>query len=69
LFDLDGVLTKTAKIHGAAWKRLFDQFLEKRAAELGEVFVGFDENTDCRRYVDGKPREDGVADFLESRAI
>ena len=69
LFDLDGVLTKTAKIHAAAWKRMFDQFLEERAAELGEVFVGFDENTDYRRYVDGKPREDGVADFLESRAI
>jgi beta-phosphoglucomutase family hydrolase len=69
LFDLDGVLTKTAKVHAAAWKRLFDQFLEERAAELGEVFVGFDENTDYRKYVDGKPREDGVADFLESRAI
>ena len=69
LFDLDGVLTKTASVHAAAWKRLFDQFLEKRTAELGEAFVGFDENTDYRKYVDGKPREDGVTDFLESRAI
>jgi beta-phosphoglucomutase-like phosphatase (HAD superfamily) len=56
LFDLDGVLTKTANVHAAAWKRLFDQFLEKRAAELGDVFVAFDENTDYRRYVDGNDR-------------
>jgi beta-phosphoglucomutase family hydrolase len=69
LFDLDGVLTKTAKVHAAAWKRLFDGFLEQRAADKGETFVSFDKDTDYRRYVDGKPRQDGVAAFLESRGI
>ena len=42
LFDLDGVLTKTAKVHAAAWKRLFDEFFERRAADTGEAFVAFD---------------------------
>src|SRR6185503_16703403 len=61
LFDLDGVLTKTASVHAAAWKRLFDGFLEQRAAATGEPFVSFD--------IDGKPRYDGVASFLKSRGI
>ena len=65
LFDLDGVLTRTASVHAAAWKKLFDGFLERRAADTGEAFVPFDINTDYRRYVDGKPRYDGVAAFLE----
>src|SRR6516162_9568236 len=69
LFDLDGVLTKTAEVHAAAWKRLFDGFLAKRAAETGEAFVSFDTDADYRRYVDGKLREDGVASFLQSRGI
>lgn len=69
LFDLDGVLTKTAIVHAAAWKRLFDGFLEQRAADTGEAFVAFDIDADYRRYVDGKPRYDGVADFLASRGI
>jgi hypothetical protein len=69
LFDLDGVLTKTASVHAAAWKRLFDGFLEQRAANTGETFVAFDIDADYRRYVDGKPRYDGVAAFLESRGI
>jgi beta-phosphoglucomutase family hydrolase len=69
LFDLDGVLTKTASVHAAAWKKLFDGFLERRAAETGQAFVAFDIDTDYRRYVDGKPRYDGVASFLESRGI
>jgi len=69
LFDLDGVLTRTAKVHAAAWKKLFDSFLEKRATAAGEPFVPFDIGTDYPRYVDGKPRYDGVADFLESRGI
>jgi beta-phosphoglucomutase family hydrolase len=69
LFDLDGVLTKTAKVHAAAWKRLFDEFFERRAADTGEAFVAFDMDTDYRRYVDGKPRYDGVASFLDSRGI
>ena len=69
LFDLDGVLTKTASVHAAAWKKLFDGFLEARAAEIGEAFVAFDIEADYRRYVDGKPRYDGVASFLQARAI
>jgi beta-phosphoglucomutase family hydrolase len=69
LFDLDGVLTKTASVHAAAWKKLFDGFLERRAADTGEAFVPFDIDADYRRYVDGKPRYDGVADFLASRGI
>ena len=60
LFDLDGVLTKTASVHAQAWKRLFDGFLEQRATETGEPFVPFDSDVDYRRYVDGKPRYDGV---------
>ena len=69
LFDLDGVLTKTASVHAAAWKRLFDGFLEQRAADTGEAFVAFDIDVAYRRYVDGKPRYDGVAAFLESRGM
>ncbi len=69
LFDLDGVLTRTARVHAAAWKKLFDGFLEPRATKAGTPFVPFDIETDYTRYVDGKPRYDGVADFLESRAI
>jgi beta-phosphoglucomutase family hydrolase len=69
LFDLDGVLTRTANVHAAAWKRLFDAFLERRAAETGEPFVPFDVDTDYRRYVDGKPRYDGVAAFLAARSL
>jgi len=69
LFDLDGVLTRTASVHAAAWKKLFDAFLQQRAAETGEAFVPFDIDIDYRRYVDGKPRYDGVTAFLESRGI
>jgi len=69
LFDLDGVLTRTASVHAAAWKRLFDGFLEQRAHQAGKLFVPFDIETDYPRYVDGKLRHAGVADFLESRGI
>src|SRR5687767_13929495 len=69
LFDLDGVLTRTAGVHAAAWKKLFDAFLTKRAAGSGESFVPFDIEYDYRRYVDGKPRHDGVTSFLASREI
>jgi beta-phosphoglucomutase-like phosphatase (HAD superfamily) len=69
LFDLDGVLTKTAKVHAAAWKRLFDEFLGQRAIDTSGAFLAFDADTDYRRYVDGKPRYDGVASFLQSRGI
>jgi alpha,alpha-trehalase len=69
LFDLDGVLTATAKLHAACWKRLFDEFLERRAAERGEPFRPFEVDSDYLLYVDGKPRFDGVRDFLASREI
>ncbi len=69
LFDLDGVLTRTARVHAAAWKKLFDDFLATRAAGTGEAFVPFDIDADYLRYVDGKPRHDGVTAFLASRGI
>jgi beta-phosphoglucomutase family hydrolase len=69
LFDLDGVLTDTASVHGAAWKTMFDEFLRERAEESGEPFKPFDPKDDYLRYVDGKPRYDGVRSFLESRGI
>ncbi len=69
LFDLDGVLTRTASVHAAAWKKLFDDFLGQRASETGEPFVPFDIEADYQRHVDGKPRYDGVTDFLDSRGI
>ena len=69
LFDLDGVLTDTARIHAAAWKEMFDGYLGERARRLGEPFVPFDALVDYDRYVDGKPRADGTRAFLESRHI
>ncbi|MFQ5846975.1 MAG: trehalose-phosphatase [Candidatus Methylomirabilales bacterium] len=69
IFDLDGVVTKTARVHAAAWKKLFDEYLEHRAADEGKPFQPFDVDTDYRRYVDGKPRYDGVRSFLQSRGI
>jgi beta-phosphoglucomutase family hydrolase len=69
LFDLDGVLTKTAAVHAAAWKRLFDEFLKEWSAREGKPFEPFDINRDYRRYVDGKLRYDGVRSFLDSRGI
>src|SRR4051812_37894760 len=69
LFDLDGVLTQTAKVHAAAWKQMFDEFLRRRAEETGEPFQEFDVRHDYDAYVDGKPRYDGVASFLASRGI
>jgi len=69
LFDLDGVLTQTAKVHAAAWKEMFDQFLRDRAARTGEPFVPFDPVHDYDKYVDGLPRYDGVRSFLASRRI
>jgi beta-phosphoglucomutase family hydrolase len=69
LFDLDGVLTNTAAVHDKAWKETFDAFLRERAERSGEAFVPFDPAADYDRYVDGKPRQDGVRDFLASRGI
>ena len=69
LFDMDGVITDTASLHAACWKQLFDEFLEKRAKLQGEEFHPFDIVTDYRLHVDGKPRFEGVRDFLKSRGI
>jgi beta-phosphoglucomutase family hydrolase len=69
LFDLDGVLTQTAKVHAAAWKQMFDDFLRERAERTGEPFVPFDPKDDYDKYVDGRPRLDGVRTFLEARGI
>jgi len=69
LFDLDGVLTQTAKVHAAAWKEMFDDYLRARAERTGEAFVPFDAGDDYDEYVDGKPRYDGVKSFLASRGI
>jgi beta-phosphoglucomutase family hydrolase len=69
LFDLDGVITNTAAVHAACWKKMFDEYLRKRATEKGESFRPFDLVADYRLYVDGKPRFDGVRDFLASRGI
>jgi beta-phosphoglucomutase family hydrolase len=69
LFDLDGVLTQTAKVHAQAWKEMFDGFLRERAERTGQPFEEFDRPTDYDEYVDGKPRLDGVRSFLESRGI
>src|SRR5688572_23569077 len=73
LFDLDGVLTSTAAIHAAAWKRMFDQYLQDHAPDAGHPgashFRPFDIDLDYKRYVDGKPRYEGVRSFLESRGV
>ena len=69
LFDLDGVLTQTAKVHARAWKQMFDEFLGEWYERTGEPFEPFDPGTDYDEYVDGLPRLDGVRSFLESRAI
>ena len=69
LFDLDGVLTKTATVHAAAWKEMFDGFLRERAKHDGTDFVPFDSAHDYDEYVDGKQRADGVRSFLASRGI
>jgi beta-phosphoglucomutase family hydrolase len=69
LFDLDGVLTQTAKVHAAAWKQMFDAFLSERAQRDGTELVPFDAHDEYDDYVDGKPRDAGVRDFLASRGI
>jgi beta-phosphoglucomutase family hydrolase len=69
LFDLDGVLTQTARVHAAAWKQMFDEFLRERSKRTGEPSVPFDPVRDYDEYVDGKPRYDGVRSFLASRGI
>jgi beta-phosphoglucomutase family hydrolase len=69
LFDLDGVLTSTAKIHARSWKTMFDDFLSRRAAVGKEPFRPFDVDTDYKLYVDGKLRYEGVRTFLASRNV
>jgi trehalose 6-phosphate phosphatase len=69
LLDLDGVITRTAAVHAAAWKQLFDEYATSRSARTGEAYASFDLVADYRRYVDGKPREEGVRDFLAARGI
>ncbi len=69
LFDLDGVLTQTAKVHAQAWKSMFDAFLKGWAEAHDQQFVPFDIDSDYDEYVDGKPRYEGVRSFLASRHI
>jgi beta-phosphoglucomutase family hydrolase len=69
LFDLDGVLTDTARVHAAAWKEMFDAYLSDRASRAGEQLGPFDLEHDYEDYVDGKPRFEGVRSFLAARGI
>lgn len=69
LFDMDGVLTQTATVHNAAWAETFDAYLRRRAEQTGEPFRPYDPHDDYTRYVDGRPRADGVRTFLASRGI
>jgi beta-phosphoglucomutase family hydrolase len=69
LFDMDGVVTKTAVVHDAAWKEMFDGFLKDWSPKHGTAFVPFDPVRDYEQYVDGKPRLDGIRSFLASRSI
>lgn len=69
LFDLDGVITRTASVHASAWKALFDEFLGAWAEEHGTEFAPFEIATDYVRFVDGRRRYDGVSSFLASRGI
>ncbi|MBX6749671.1 MAG: beta-phosphoglucomutase family hydrolase [Micromonosporaceae bacterium] len=69
LFDLDGVLTSTARLHATAWQRMFDDFLAEWARRSGQPFRPFDPVDDYTSYVDGRPRLDGVRTFLASRGI
>lgn len=69
VFDMDGVVTDTASVHAAAWKAMFDAYLERHAAEHGEPFRPFDADAEYRQFVDGRPRTDGVRTFLRSRGI
>ncbi|MFD2437191.1 hypothetical protein [Modicisalibacter luteus] len=69
VFDLDGVVTDTARVHCQAWRKLFDGYLAERAERDGVPLWAFDPQGDYRRHVDGKPRNEGIRSFLESRSI
>lgn len=69
VLDMDGVVTRTARIHARAWKQMFDDFLDRYNQQRGSSHTPFTVDQDYRQYVDGKPRYDGVRSFLESRGI
>src|SRR5512146_275537 len=69
IFDMDGVVTRTAELHAQAWKAVFDEVLRARATAHGVPFRPFDEASDYLSYVDGRPRQDGVRNFLSARGI
>lgn len=69
IFDLDGVITDTARLHAKAWKELVDEYLEARTERTGESHAPFDPKLEYRRYVDGKPRQEGLRSFFEARGI
>ena len=69
IFDLDGVITKTASVHSRAWKKMFDEYLHLREEKYKEAFMEFTHTSDYLPHVDGKPRYKGVEDFLKSRGI
>ena len=69
LFDMDGVLTKTALVHAEAWQQTFDEFLLGESVRTGTTYAPFDSEADYQKYVDGEPREDGVRNFLKARGI
>jgi len=69
LFDLDGVVTETAKVHAVCWKKVFDHFLKEHALQTGQPFTPFEITSDYNQYVDGKLRQEGVQSFLASRNI
>ena len=69
IFDLDGVLTDSGRLHASAWALTFDPFLQETAERAGWQFIPFDRDDDYRSYVDGRPRLDGIHSFLASRGI
>src|SRR5579871_30575 len=69
IFDMDGVITKTATVHSLAWKKMFDEFLHEREIKYNEPFREFTHADDYLPYVDGRPRYKGVDAFLKSRGI
>lgn len=69
VFDMDGVVTDTASVHARAWQRMFDEYLARRAGPPGTPFTAFVPGSDYRKFVDGKPRYEGVDSFLRSRGI
>lgn len=69
VFDMDGVLTRTAAVHAAAWKRMFDEFLDLRAAQDGNACRAYEHPADYLAHIDGRPRNEGVETFLRSRGI